>query len=135
MTAEKFNALPLEARRFIENEQGQLCCGKTNNLELIYKNYLQMKNENLFVLRTGAVYVVSEKTKETQILYPLYATDTEAETKEKLKLALAVEKSNPDSFSAINISEIENILKQKKVVDLQKEKNENNDNLETAKNE
>lgn len=157
MTTKKFNALTSEARRFIENEQGQLCCGKTNNLELIYQNYLQMKNENLFTLRIGAVYTVSEKTKKTEILYPLYATDTEDETKEKLKLALAVEKSNPESFSAINVSEIEKLLGkeakiiklppvknpkkeklavEKKVVDLQKPaQNENNDNIEANQRE
>ena len=133
MNAEQFNALPLEARRYIENEQGQLCCGKTNNLDLIYKNYLQMVKENLFVLRTGAVYTVSGKTKEPTILYPLYDSDTEIETKEKLMLALAVSKSNPDSFSTINVLEIQSVLGQKKSVDLQKQKNENNDNIKTNK--
>jgi len=116
MNAEQFNALPLEARRYIENETACLSCGKSNNLDLLYQKYLKMKNDNLFTLRIGAVNFFNEKTNESGILYPILPKDTDAEIKEKLKLALKINKANPEMFTTINEVEIAKILKTKNEV-------------------
>lgn len=55
MTADEFNALPLEARQFIEKQQGCQSCGNAQDIDGLYKRYLVMKKKALFTLRTGAV--------------------------------------------------------------------------------
>lgn len=115
MTTEQFNALPLEARRFIQSQQNCLSCGKKNNLDAHYKNYLNMKNQSLFTLRNGAVSFFDEKTKKSQILYPLHPNDSEDQIKEKLKIALRIHAVRPERFSVISVSDIEAKLKEKKV--------------------
>lgn len=115
MTTEEFNALPLEARRFIQSQQACLSCGKKNNLDAHYKNYLNMKNQSLFTLRNGAVSFFDEKTKKSQILYPLHPNDSEDQIKEKLKIALRIHAVRPERFSVISVSDIEAKLKEKKV--------------------
>jgi len=114
MTTEFFNALPEAARRFIQSQQTCLSCGKKNNLDAHYKNYLVMKNQSLFTLRNGAISFVDTKTKKSQILYPLHPKDTDAEIKEKLKIALRINAVRPQSFLTISIEEIEIELKGKK---------------------
>lgn len=115
MTTEQFNALPLEARRFIQSQQTCLSCGKKNNLDAHYKNYLNMKNQSLFTLRNGAVSFFDEKTKKSQILYPLHPNDSKDQIKEKLKIALRIHAVRPERFSVISVSDIEAKLKEKKV--------------------
>lgn len=115
MTTEEFNALPLEARRFIQSQQTCLSCGKKNNLDAHYKNYLNMKNQSLFTLRNGAVSFFDEKTKKSQILYPLHPKDSEDQIREKLKIALRIHAVRPERFSVISVSDIEAKLKEKKV--------------------
>lgn len=115
MTTEQFNALPLEARRFIQSQQTCLSCGKKNNLDAHYKKYLNMKNQSLFTLRNGAVSFFDEKTKKSQILYPLHPNDSEDQIKEKLKIALRIHAVRPERFSVISVSGIEAKLKEKKV--------------------
>lgn len=115
MTTEFFNALPEAARRFIQSQQTCLSCGKKNNLDVHYKNYLVMKNKSLFTFRNGAISFLDSKTKKSQILYPLHPKDTDAEIKEKLKIALRINAVRPQSFLTISIEEIEAELKVKKV--------------------
>jgi hypothetical protein len=111
MSTEEFNALPLEARRFIEEEMGCASCGKTKDLDSLFKKYQQMQKTSLFVLRNGAVCFSEKKTNERFILYPISSNDTEIELKEKLKNALKINEVKPDSFSSINVEEIKSILK------------------------
>lgn len=113
MTTDEFNALPEAARRFITSQQKCLSCGKKNNLDEHYKKYLIMKNSALFTLRNGAISFLDEKTKKSQILYPLHPSDSDKEIKEKLKIALRINKVRPNSFSTISVEEIEAILKVK----------------------
>ena len=114
MTTEFFNALPEAARRFIQTQQTCLSCGKKNNLDAHYKNYLIMKNQSLFTLRNGAISFVDTKTKKSQILYPLHPKDSDEEIKEKLKIALRINAVRPQSFLTISVDEIETELKGKK---------------------
>jgi len=115
MTAEEFNALPEEARRYIENQKICLSCGKSLDLNAHYKNYLKMKNEKLFTLRIGAIsFVADKKDKKSKVLYPLHDKDTAEVRKEKLELALKLHEARPDLFSVCNVSEIEKELGTKK---------------------
>jgi hypothetical protein len=110
MTIDEFNALPEEARRYIENQKGCLSCGKSINLDLHYKNYLDMKNGNLFTLRIGAINFVDEKTNVGSILYPIDHNDDEKSIEEKLRNALIIYEKRPDMFSSFNKEEIEEQL-------------------------
>ena len=118
MTTDQFNALPIEARRYIEFEQGQLCCGKKIDLNSHYQNYLKMKTETLFTLRTGAISYVDDKTGKGSVLYPIFPDDTDAEVKAKLKLVLRINKVSPEMFALVNVSAIEKLVADKKVVPL-----------------
>lgn len=110
MTAEEFNALPLEARRYIENQKICVSCGRKNDLDTHYKNYLAMKNNQLFTLRAGAVPFRRESDGEAGVLYPIHPSDTDEQIKDKLKLALELNEVAPDKFSTISVREIEEIL-------------------------
>lgn len=110
MTAEEFNALPLEARRYIENQKICVSCGRKNDLDTHYKNYLAMKNNQLFTLRAGAVAFRRESDGEAGVLYPIHPSDTDEQIKDKLKLALELNEVAPDKFSTISVREIEEIL-------------------------
>lgn len=116
MTTEIFNALPIEARRFIENEIGCLSCGQKKDLDYLLLKYNQMKNSNLYIFRNGAVSFFDKKEQKRTILYPLSDSDTDEETKEKLKNALKVNEVRPESFLKINVEEIKAILKPKKEI-------------------
>lgn len=110
MTAEEFNALPLEARRYIEKQKTCLSCGRANDLDAHYKNYLIMKQNQLFTLRTGAVPFKSKKTGQSGVLYPIHPNDSEEQIKNKLRLALELNEVAPNKFSVISILEIEKYL-------------------------
>ena len=109
MTADEFNALPLEARAYIEKQKTCLSCGKANDLDAHYRNYLIMENGSLYTLRMGAV-PFKNKDGEGEILYPIYPTDSEEVVKVKLAQALAVNAVAPDKFEVISIEKIEKIL-------------------------
>lgn len=124
MTIDEFNALPLEARRYIESQNTCLSCGKKKDLDFHYKNYLKMKQENLYTLRRGAVASKNQKG-EVSILYPLDLKDSKEIQKEKLSLALKINKVKPDAFSQINEEAIKEILKPaKKVENIEEQKAE-----------
>lgn len=114
MTNEEFNALPIKARRFIENSISCLSCGGKKDLDFHYKNYLKMEKQTLFTLRGGAVSVKDAKSKEATILYPINPKDSDKELAVKLKLALKLHASRPDKFSFIDKEKINDILKPKK---------------------
>jgi len=89
MTPETFNALPLEARRYIEQQKSCASCGKSNDIDRHYKNYLAMKANRLYTLRIGAV-VFKDEDGEGKVLYPLHPKDTKEDVKSKLALAVKV---------------------------------------------
>lgn len=109
MTPEQFNELPLDARQYIEQQKTCLSCGKANDLDAHYRNYLAMKNDNLFSLRTGAVNYKDGKGK-TGILYPIHPNDQDETIKEKLGQALAVYAVAPEKFSNFSEEKIKKIL-------------------------
>lgn len=121
MTTEDFNALPLKARLFIENEIGCLTCGQKKDLDLIYKKYLTMKSNNLYVLSIGAVATKNAKG-DVNVLYPISEKDSKEVLKEKLELALKINKVNPDSFKEFNEVEINKILKAKNTNEINNDK-------------
>lgn len=113
MTIDEFNALPIEARRYIESQQVCLSCGKKRDLDFHYQNYLKMKQEQLYTARRGAVASKNAKG-EVSILYPLDLKDSKEQIKEKLELAIKINKVKPDAFSQIDLEAIDKILKPKK---------------------
>lgn len=110
MTAEDFNALPLEARRFIENQMSCASCGGRKDLDFHYKKYLQMKENSLYTLRNGAVRTVDKKTKKAQILYPISPNDSMEVKKGKLSLALKINTVKPEAFQVIDTDGIKAFL-------------------------
>jgi hypothetical protein len=117
MTTEEFNALPLEARQYIINQQGCASCGKTQDLSTLYKKFLIMQKQKFFTLRIGAV---SYKTEDGQgaVLYPLHPKDSESTILEKLKTALKVHEVAPTRFSEFNKRDIEGYIEAQGVEDL-----------------
>lgn len=114
MTTKEFNALPLGARLYIESQKVCASCGKKNDLDLHYKNYLKMKAEALYTIRGGAISFLDSKTNQANILYPLSQNDSEEQIKQKLKLALRINEVRPDRFTTISVDDIKNVLKPKK---------------------
>ncbi len=109
MTAEEFNALPLLARQYIEQQQGCMSCGKSQDIDTLYKNYLLMSKKALFTLRMGAVSYIN-KAGKGGVLYPIHPNDSEAVVKEKLATALAVYAIAPGKFSDIQEEKIQKVL-------------------------
>lgn len=109
MTSEEFNKLPLDARQYIERQQASVCCGKANNLDAHYQNYLIMKNDKLFSLRTGAVSFKDSKGKGA-VLYPIHPNDTEEQVKVKLAQAVQVYAVAPEKFDNFSEDKIDKIL-------------------------
>lgn len=109
MTAEEFNALPLLARQYIEQKQGCMSCGKSQDIDTLYKNYLLMSKKALFTLRMGAVSYATEAGKG-RVLYPIHPSDSDEAVKEKLATALKVFAVAPGKFSDIQEEKIEKLL-------------------------
>lgn len=109
MTAEEFNALPLLARQYIEQKQGCMSCGKSQDIDALYKNYLLMSKKALFTLRMGAVSYIT-KAGKGGVLYPIHPSDSEVVVREKLETALAVYAIVPGKFADIQEEKIQKIL-------------------------
>lgn len=109
MSPEEFNALPLEARRYISNQRSCLSCGKSQDLDTLYKNYLAMIKQALYTLRLGAV-LYKKKDGTGGILYPIHPNDSEEVIKEKLSTALEVYAVAPGRFTDIQEEKITKIL-------------------------
>lgn len=109
MNAEQFNALPLEARQYIEKQKACLSCGKSQDLDRHYRNYLAMKNNSLYTLRLGAV-VFKDKDGSGKVLYPIFPKDSDGEIKVKLAQALTVHATRPDKFSTFSEDKIKEVL-------------------------
>jgi len=110
MTADEFNALPLDARQYIEKQKTCLSCGKAQDLNTHLRNFYIMKNGNLFTLRTGAIGYRDADGKGA-ILYPIHPADSEEVIKSKLAQAVAVHAVAPHKFATFNEEKIEKVLK------------------------
>jgi len=120
MTTAEFNALPLEARRFIETHAGCLSCGNPEaKLTKAYELYKAHKMAHVYTLFGGGInYVVDEKG---GVLYNIKETDTDLEIKEKLDLAERIHEKNPSVFMTFDkkaIDELRSSLPEAKVIDL-----------------
>lgn len=120
MTTEEFNALPLEARRFIETHAGCLSCGNpANKLTRAYELYKAHKMANVYQLFGGGInYVVDDKK---GVLYNVKEEDTPFEIREKLALAEKIHDKSPHVFMSYDknaIKELLDSLPAEEVVDL-----------------
>jgi len=120
MTAEEFNALPLEARRFIESHAGCLSCGNpSGKLTKAYELYKAHKMANVYQLFGGGInYVVKDKK---GVLYNIREDDSDFEIREKIALAEAIHDKSPEVFISYDkkaIAELLESLGEEKVIDL-----------------
>lgn len=109
MTTEEFNALPLEARRYIETHAGCLSCGNpANKLTRAYELYKAHKMAHVYQLFGGGInYVVDEKK---GVLYNVKEDDSAFEIREKLALAEKIHKSSPHVFISYDKNAIKDLL-------------------------
>lgn len=120
MTTEDFNALPLEARRFIELNAGCLSCGNSESkLTKAYELYKLHKMTNVYALFGGGInYVVENRN---GVLYNVKDGDSDFEIREKLALAEAIYAKNPEVFISYDqraIDDLRDSLGEVPVVDL-----------------
>ncbi len=109
MTAEEFNALPIEARRFIELHTGCLSCGnKESKLTKAYELYKSHIMEHAYVLFGGGInYSVGE---ERGVLYNVKEGDSPSEIREKLNIAARIKEVSPESFMSYDEKAIEDLI-------------------------
>lgn len=109
MNAEEFNALPLEARQFVEANAGCLACGgKERKLTEAYNLYLTIKKMKAFKIMGGGVNFVEKGN--NGVLYPIRDADTDEEIREKIRIAGIIHESNPELFLSYDESEIKKTL-------------------------
>jgi hypothetical protein len=123
MTTEEFNALPLEARRFIETHAGCLSCGNASaKLTRAYELYKSYKMAHSYILFGGGInYRIDEKA---GVLYNVKESDTGLEVREKLDLAERIHAKNPEVFMHFDqkaIDELREALPEDEVIDLRSE--------------
>jgi len=121
MTTEEFNALPLEARHFIQKNAGCLACGNTKQkLDRAYALYLNSKKMATYQLYGGGInYKLGE---ETGILYNIKVEDTPMQIREKMRIAKLVREKRPHSFSLYDEAAMDALvasLPAEEVVDLE----------------
>lgn len=122
MTTEEFNALPLEARRFIETHAGCLSCGNpAQKLTRAYELYKSYKMAHVYQLKGGGInYQVDGKA---GVLYNIKDTDSDFEKKEKLGIARKLHVAKPSIFIIYDEKAIDDLLESLnvEVVDLDAE--------------
>ena len=120
MTAEEFNALPAEARRFIELHAGCLSCGnKESKLTRAYELYKSHKMANVYVLFGGGINYSVDGNRG--VLYNVKEDDSPAEIREKLNIAARIQEVSPESFMSYDARAIEDLiasLPEEEVIDL-----------------
>lgn len=120
MTTVEYNALPAEARRFIELHAGCLSCGNPEaKLTKAYELYKAHKMANVYTLFGGGInYVVDDKK---GVLYNVREDDSDFEIREKIALAEKIHEKSPEVFITYDkkaIAELLDALEPAKVVDL-----------------
>jgi len=124
MTTDQYNALPEEARRFIQQHAGCLGCGnKEKKLTVAYERYLNDKKMAAYQLRGGGVNYNYNNARG--VLYNVRVDDTPEEIRDKMKLAKALYAKAPHLFLSYNESEVEKTLKaspKEEVINLDKKK-------------
>lgn len=120
MTVEEFNALPAEARRFIELHAGCLSCGnKESKLTRAYELYKSHKMANVYVLFGGGINYSVDGNRG--VLYNVKEDDSPAEIREKLNIAARIQEVSPESFMSYDARAIEDLiasLPEEEVIDL-----------------
>jgi len=120
MTAEEFNALPVEARRFIELHAGCLSCGnKESKLTRAYELYKSHKMANVYVLFGGGINYSVDGNRG--VLYNVKEDDSPADIRAKLAIAARLKEVSPESFMSYDERAIEDLiasLPEEEVIDL-----------------
>lgn len=109
MTDQEYNALPLEARRFIELHAGCLSCGnKESKLTRAYELYKNQKMTNVYVLFGGGINYSIEG--QRGVLYNVKEDDTPFEIRAKLDIAARIHEASPESFMSYDEKAIEELI-------------------------
>ncbi len=109
MTTEEFNALPLEARRFIELHAGCLSCGNLEGkLTRAYELYKSQKMANVYTLFGGGINFLADG--KGGVLYNVRDTDSPLEIREKLAIAERIHAASPHVFMSYDEKAIEELL-------------------------
>ena len=124
MTKEEFNALPLEARRFIESHAGCLSCGNTSDkLTRAYELYKSNKMENVYTLFGGGINYLLDG--QRGVLYNVRSTDEPDEIRAKIAIAAKIYAASPEVFISFDekaISDLEGALPEAKIINLDEAK-------------
>ena len=127
MTIQEFNALPEEARRFIETHAGCLSCGNTAiKLDRAYELYLQNRKMRVYQIKGGGVNYATEDGQKG-VLYGIKTEDSPLEIREKLKVAAILFEKAPQYFLIYDeraISDLLESLPAEEVIDLNEVKEE-----------
>ncbi len=109
MTTVEFNALPLEARRFIELHAGCLSCGNAESkLTRAYELYKSNRMANVYVLFGGGInYAIG---KQRGVLYNVSDQDSPLEIREKLAIAARINEVSPHVFMSYDEKAIAELL-------------------------
>ena len=120
MTTEEYNALPAEARRFIELHAGCLSCGnKESKLTRAYELYKSHKMAHVYVLFGGGINYSVDGNRG--VLYNVKEDDSPAEIRAKLAIAARLKEVSPESFMSYDERAIEDLkatLPEEEVIDL-----------------
>lgn len=120
MTAEEYNALPAEARRFIELHAGCLSCGnKESKLTRAYELYKSHKMAHVYVLFGGGINYSVDGNRG--VLYNVKEDDSPADIRAKLAIAARLKEVSPESFMSYDQKAIEELiasLPEEEVIDL-----------------
>jgi len=109
MTKEEFNALPLEARRFIERNAGCLACGNSESkLTKAYQLYKDTRLMSAFRLFGGGINYSQDSQKG--VLVGIKPADSPFEIKEKIRIARLVYAVSPEVFISFDEKAIEELL-------------------------
>ena len=110
MTTDQFNALPLEARRFIETNAGCLGCGgnKEAKLQKAYDLYLINKTMSVYQLFGGGINYNLDG--QRGVLYGIKDGDSPEEIREKIRLAKLIHAKNAEVFIVFDTNGIEELL-------------------------
>lgn len=109
MTSQEFNALPEEARRFIEAHAGCLSCGNPESkLTRAYELYKANKMANVYVLFGGGINYAFDGNKG--VLYNINSEDTPDEIRAKLDIAARIKEVRSEAFISYDERGIEDLL-------------------------
>jgi hypothetical protein len=125
MTTKEFNALPVEARRFISAHSGCLGCGgnAAEKLTKAYGLYKTQKKMTTYKLHGGGINF--SKNGQGGVLYPISSEDSADDIRRKISTAKEIHTVSPHVFTIFDEAAMDALvesLEPAEVVDLDQAK-------------